>query len=168
MKNTILSIAMFLLASVSIAQSKTIAEFEKDKGFTKKLFIYESYIRMLNMNDNPDYFKLVEDIEYIKVIRTGSESDKAQYRTLQSSIQKENFEEVFAVEDKDKGFASIYLLEEEGEKSQWIAFLFSKGSTYALEMNGNLNLEYMKGLSSLNYEMLDKYIEDNSFGGDWD
>lgn len=169
MKKLTLCFAVLLMCIGTMAQSKTIAEFEKDKGFGKKLFLYESYIRMLNLNENPDYYKLVKDVEYIKVVRAESEVDvaKKEYRNLQSSIQKEGYEEVFMAEDKE-GMASIYLYEEEGEKTQWIVFMQKEEMTVALVLHGSLNLEYMKGLSSLNHEMLENYINDKGFDTDWD
>ncbi len=170
MRKIILLFSFLGLVSVSFSQSDFIEELEKNAKLGDKLYFYESYIRALNMDGNPDFYKLVQDVEYIKVIRSQYEGDKAieDYRSLQKSILDEGFEEVMSFEDKVKGRASIYLFEKENQKSQWVAFVNKDGRTAALVMNGNLNLEYMKGISALNQEMLENYINETNFGGDWD
>ncbi|MEM7162113.1 MAG: hypothetical protein AAF487_06675 [Bacteroidota bacterium] len=164
----LIAVAM-LFALNAGAQSKTIEGLEKNDEEGRKVFFYESYIRMLNLNDDPNYYKLVEDIEFIKGFLSSKEGDsaKSQYRELQASIVKEGFEEVFMAEDK-KGFATIYLREIDGEE-EWVALLFGQGSTAALEMKGSLNLKYLNGLDALNQDMLESYLKDKSFTpDDWD
>jgi hypothetical protein len=160
----ILSVAMFVsIALTSFSQSVTVTDFEKkneESGYN--LYMYQSVIRMLNKDDNEDFNMLIKDLDFIKVIITDStdSSAKNEYLNLSASIIEEGYEELFMIDNKDMK-ASIYERSGKDDSAEFVAFVYSNDfhRTGALQMNGELDLKYVKGLESLDFKKLKELAE---------
>ncbi len=143
-----------LSCTAMMAQSRTIAEFEKENhGWN--LHLYQSMIRLLNKDADNDFNELIKDLESVQVLVTDSASKISlqSYKALATSIASEGYEVMLDIDNKDVK-ASIYQLETRGGKVSWVAFAYSveMGRTFAFEMNGELNMKYLDAFKSIDLD----------------
>ena len=146
------------LALTTFGQSKTVSDFEENAdGY--KLFLYQSYIRLLNQDKNPDFNRLIQDLDHIRFVSTDSvgEGAKQTFKRLDSGIRGEGFEEVMSF-DNPNYKCHVYELKSRSGKSNWVATLFMEGRAGLLEMKGSLKLKYLEALSSLNMDRLKEIL----------
>jgi len=158
MKKVIITIMLVLASMAAFGQSNTVLEFEKNaKGM--KLFMYQSVIRMLNRDKNPDFNMLIRDLDHLRFVMTDSvgESSANIFKKLDSGIRAEGFEEIMAVDNKDYK-CHVFEMESDGGESTWVAAIFLEGRAGVIEMQGSLDLKYLKALSSLNMEKLNTML----------
>lgn len=145
----------FLAMAVSLAtfgQSKSVVEFE-EKSEGSKLFLYQSVLRVMNKDKNPDFNMLIRNLDHLRFVSSGAEdkNPKQTFLKLDKGVQAEGFEEIMSFDDADRK-CHVYELESNGGQSTWVVTLFSDGIAGALEMKGSLDLKYIKAISSLNME----------------
>ena len=86
MKKLIILATAILFVLTSFGQSKTVAAFEEEAdGY--KLFLYQSVIRMLNKDKNPDFNMLIRDLDHLRFVSADS-SGKGAINTVQSTGQR--------------------------------------------------------------------------------
>ena len=145
---------MLLFASVTFAQSSTVANFEKEsKGY--KAFLYQSVIRVLNKDQNPDFNKLIKDLDHVKLVLSEYRNEKAldMFKVVDKGVKSEGYEMVMSFDNKDYKCNAYEMVSSKG-KSTWVATFFTEGRAGVLEMKGMLDLKYFEALSSLNYDEL--------------
>lgn len=165
-------ISIFFLATVislsSFGQSKSVAEFE-EKSEGSKLFLYQSVLRVMNKDKNPDFNMLIRNLDHLRFVSSGSEDQtpKQTFLKLDKGVQGEGFEEIMSFDDSERK-CRVYELESSGGQSTWVVTLYSDGIAGALEMKGSLDLKYLKAISSLNMDEMkellpldDKQVEKN-------
>ena len=158
MKKILLALVFCLaLGSTSLfAQSKTAEKFEKSsEGY--KLFLYQSMIRMLNKDQNPEFNMLIKDLDHLRVVTTkeGAENEADVFADLDSGVQSEGFEALMSFDQKDY---KCHLYEKEGRKGKttWIATFMADGRSGIMEMKGMLNLKYINAFSSLDLDKIEE------------
>ena len=153
MKKYLLIGLLFFVTFSFFGQSATIQNFEKENKDGYNLFFYQSVLRMLNKDENPDFNKLIRNLEYVKLIISDSTgvAAKSQYVNLNSSIVGEGFEEIVMLDNKEYK-ATVFQKEMNEEQSEWVAFLHTIGRTVAFEMKGNLDVKYLNAFNSLDAE----------------
>lgn len=154
MKKIIITVSLLILALGAWAQSKTVANFEKQTD-GMKVFMYQSVIRMLNSDKNPDFNRLIADLDHLRMVLSEpiEEGLIDQFRLLEKGIQSEGYTEIMAFDSKENR-CHVYELETSNGKSLWVATVMTEGRVGVLEMKGTLNLTYLDALSSLNIERL--------------
>lgn len=149
---------MLCIFSMTFAQSKTVNEFsENTTGY--KAFLYQSVIRVMNKDQNPDFNMLIRDLDHIKIAlseHTGADA-KQTFLTIDKGVQSEGFEMIMSFNNKDYK-CNAYELESRNGKSTWVTTFMTEGYAGAMEMKGMLDLKYIESLSSLNYEQLESMI----------
>ncbi|MEZ4851168.1 MAG: DUF4252 domain-containing protein [Bacteroidia bacterium] len=155
-KLAILSLVL-LFGLMTFGQSSTVADFEKNtEGY--KLFLYQSVIRVLNKDKNPDFNMLIRNLDHLKFVSTPEKEDdpKSVFLKLDKGVQNEGFVEIMSYDDAD---SKCHVYErEKGGKSTWVATLLMGETAAAMEMEGSLDLAYIKALSSLNMERLEEML----------
>lgn len=151
----------FLAVGVSLAafgQSKTVVEFE-EKSEGSKLFLYQSVLRVMNKDKNPDFNMLIRNLDHLRFVSSGSEDQNPRqtFMTLDKGVRAEGFEEIMSFDDVDRK-CHVFELESSGGQSTWVVTLFSDGIAGALEMKGSLDLKYIKAISSLNMEEMQELL----------
>ena len=142
----------------TFAQSKTVADFEADaKGY--KLFLYQSVLRILNKDKNPDFNMLIRDLDHMRIATTDSVGEAAMdiFQKLDQGVKTEGFEEVITFDNKDQ-ICHVYLWESGKGKTSWVATFFMNGTAGVFEMKGSLNLKYLDALASLNTSKMQDLI----------
>ena len=154
----ILFLGLFCLGNI-FAQSETVAEFQKDaNGY--KAYLYQSVLRMLNKDKNPDFNRLIRDLDHLRLATTDSIGDAAQdvLKKLDAGVIAEGFEEMVTYESKES-VLHLYELESGRGKSSWIATFITDGMAGVFEMKGSLNLKYLNAFESLNTERLQEFVD---------
>jgi len=152
---TLLLAFLLLLASNTLsAQSKAISQFEEQvDGYN--LFLYQSLIRVLNQDKNEDFNMLIKDLDHLKFLMTdsiGSES-RTLYTELMTGLEEEGYEELMNFDNKDYK-ATVFSSDSGKSGSSWVV-IFNMGEMSGLfEMMGEINMEYMHAMSSIDYNKL--------------
>jgi hypothetical protein len=157
MNRILISFSLVLLAALpSFGQSKTVADFSKTAE-GHNVYLYQSLIRVMNKDANPDFNSLIKDLDHFRLLTTDSvgASAKAVFDRLDQGVQQEGFEEILAFNNPDYR-CHLYELEDSNGKTTWVATLFSQGMAGILEMKGSLDMRYLHAFSSLNTDHLEK------------
>lgn len=100
MKWSLFFIMFSLFCIKGFSQSTTVRSTIDQISRWKVYFLYPSTIRMINVDQNPEFYDLVSDIENIKVIKLNQEEmEKYKINTsdLLKRIKEESFEEVMSL-----------------------------------------------------------------------
>ncbi len=158
---------LFLLTVYMSAQSKVVKNFEENaNGY--KAFAYQSVLRMLNQDQNPEFNKLIRNLDHIRLVTTDSTGVLAlkSFKQLDKGIRGEGFEELLTFNNKEYK-CHVYELSSKNKKTTWVATFYAQGRAGLLEMVGSLDMKYISALSSLSMDQLQELIPDAA-GMDWD
>jgi hypothetical protein len=160
MKNLLAIILTVFIAFNAQAQSPTVKTFsENAEGYN--LYLYQSMIRMLNKDHNPDFNMLIRNLDHMRFITTSSgsnaETAKQVFKELDDGYLSEGFEPIMSIDNKDY-ICHVYETETKDSKSHWVATMFGEGMAGVLEMQGFLDLKYLDAMSSLNMERLGQML----------
>lgn len=155
-----LIVAVAITAS-AFGQSATIDKFDAEqKENGNRLFLYQSMIRVLNKDKNPDFNRLIRDLDYIKLILTPSMESGARegYADLKEGLEGEGYNELMTVDGKDYKY---YIVEKEVKGvSNWVSIVFFENRFGLLEMNGTLDPKYFSAFNSLDESALTSIMRD--------
>lgn len=150
--------SIFMVAMVislaSFSQSRTVQNFvETADGYN--IYLYQSLIRVLNQDANPDFNMLIKDLDHLRFLTTDSvgTSAKSTFSELDTGIQSEGYESIMSFDNKDYK-CHIYELEDNGGQSSWVATLFMEGRAGLIEMRGSVDMKYLHAFSSLDMDKL--------------
>ncbi|MEL6592696.1 MAG: DUF4252 domain-containing protein [Bacteroidota bacterium] len=152
-------IALALMMSISaFGQSKTIKQFEKDTdGY--KLFLYQSVIRMLNKDKNPDFNMLIRNVDHLRFVSSEASGAEAMatFKLIDQGVREEGFGELMSF-DNANNRCRVYERESKGGQSTWVITLYMEGVAAAMEMKGSLDLKYIDALASLNMDRVGEML----------
>ncbi len=177
MKKLLIYLCLLLPSAGIIAQSATVLEFsENANGYN--LYLYQSVIRMLNKDKNPDFNMLIRNLDHLRFVTTPLGGDvteaKSTLKGLDQGVESEGFENIMSV-DNPNYVVHLYL-SEQSNKSLWIATFLMDGIAGAMEMKGDLDTKYLHAFNSLNIERLqqmlplgeDGELKEADYNEDWD
>lgn len=157
MKKYALSIlAFFTLSLTGFAQINAVETFLVENDNLHKFFIYQSTLRMLNDGQNPDFNKLIKGIRKINlyVAEESAQVSASSYQHMIRDLSAEQFETLVSAK-KDQML--INLMSKETGNSAYYVLAVTEGDDFALlEMDGELDLRYLKALENLNFTELRK------------
>ena len=162
MKKFILILASIIFISATgFAQSKTVSTLEETtNGY--KLYLYQSLIRVMNKDKDPDFNMLIRNLDHLKVVTSDvkeREAQKAEFKRLDKSVKAEGFEVIMSVDNKDY---KCHLM----EKTSWrgnptyVASFLSDEYVGVLEMKGYIDLNYINALQSIDVDKLKELAPD--------
>ena len=133
---------LFLLASplFSIAQSKVMKELSDEYSDGFVLMFYHSTLNMLNIDDDPDFARMVQDIEKIKLLRLNKEVDnftKTSLSNLKESLSDRGFEELMIVKNKDMDIG-VYINEDDGDVEGFFLLMDEEDEFIAIDVLGSM------------------------------
>jgi hypothetical protein len=160
-----------LMAIMSIAtvfgQSKVAKEFEK-KATGYKFFAYQSVLRILNQDKDPDFNKLIRNLDHLRIVTTDSVGvgGLSTFFELDKNIQNEGFEEIMSFDNKDYK-CRVFEQSKRSKNSTWLAVFYAQGRAGIIEMVGSLDLKYMSAFSKINMDRV-KELAGDTATLDWD
>jgi hypothetical protein len=158
-------ITLFFTAFTSTdAQIKPVEKFLRENKDLQKYFIYQSTLRMLNDTGDPDFNKLIKGIRKINVYisEESSELAKGSYQRLIRELGDAQFETL--VSAKQSQMVLNLMSRESGNEAYYILAAHEGNNFALLEMDGKLDLRYLKSLDNVNFLKLRKILgkEENS------
>ncbi|WPP52325.1 DUF4252 domain-containing protein [Catalinimonas niigatensis] len=132
----ITAFALLLFCFEINAQSKTVARFlEKHKPSTS-FYFYPSTLRMINRENNPDYQRLVRNIEKLSFLtfeKKNANLSSSDFQNLKKQLASEKFEELFTMNDQKN---HIYVYVQGDDPEAYISVVESDSSLMLFDMQG--------------------------------
>lgn len=104
------------------------------------LMFYHSSLNMLNIDDDPEFARMISDIEKIKVLRINKEEDNFDSEAigvLKKDLTDRDFEELMTVKSKDYDIG-IYI-HEDGDDVEGFFLLMDEDETFmAIDVLGSM------------------------------
>ena len=93
----LLTLILLLNLTVLLAQSETVADFREQHATRQDFFLYPSTLRMVNLDKNPDLYKLVHDVDKLQILLFDRPSvDRSAVQQLRQGIRGEDYEELIS------------------------------------------------------------------------
>jgi len=135
-----------LLVSCHVEKDpKVLEQHLADNPEVKKKYIYQSLLRLANVNKDPDFDKLIRDVRKITIYMPPSEDTTYQVTGLRSVMRTQGYEELVDFRSADSERISLWV-NESFAKPHYLAMLDTPDDDFILEIDGQLNLEYLSAL----------------------
>jgi hypothetical protein len=130
-----------------------IAQHEKKYPEIRKKYVYQSLIRLANVKHDPDFEKLIKDVEKIILYLPPKEDSTYQIKDLRSGMRSGGYEELVDVRTADAQRISLWV-KENGSKQHYLALVDSEAEDLVLEIDGQIHLEYLSSINMADQESL--------------
>lgn len=138
--------------------SPTIARHEKQYPAINKKYVYQSLIRLANVKKDPDFEKLIKDVDKIILYLPPDGDTTYQVSDLRSGMSGDGYETLVDVRTADAQRISLWVKEADA-KSHYIAILDAADQDVILEIDGQINLEYLSALNMADQKSLMQFLE---------
>ena len=118
-----------------------------------KKYIYKSVLRLANIKDDPDYNKLIKDVNKITIYSPPSSDSTYQLKELRGAIRNGGYEELMDVRTANKERINLWV-NETLPKPHYVGLFESSGDEYIFEIDGQINLEYVSALDVIDQNSL--------------
>ena len=158
----ILWVFMLLVLMITACEHDQSAKiFEKHlaeyPGIGKK-YIYQSVLRLANMNNDPDYDKLIRDITKITIYAPPSNDSTYQIKGVRDAIRNGGYEELMDVRTANRDRINLFVNESLPEP-HYIGLFDTESGDYIFEIDGNINLEYLSALDMVDQNSLRELLK---------
>jgi hypothetical protein len=133
-------IILLLLPGLVQAQSKVMRELADDYPDAFVLMIYHSSLNMLNIDDNPDFARMIHDIDRIKVLRLDKKEDdftKTALSSLKETLDDRGFEELMIIKSKEYDIG-VYIHEDGDEIEGYFLIMDEEENFTAIDVLGSM------------------------------
>lgn len=124
----------------------------------KKKYVYQSLIRLANVKNDPDFEKLIKDVDKIVLYFPPPEDSTYQLKTLRTEMPADGYETLVDVRTADTTRISLWVKESDAT-SHYIALMDTEKDDLILEIDGQLNLEYLSAIKLADQKSLMKLIQ---------
>ena len=132
-----------LFGHFSHAQSSLITDLKADNLTNMSLYFYPSTLRMVNLDNNEEFNKLIQDIEKMIFYKMNGKFETIDMYNLVSALQAEDeFEEYMVMDGPDKKF---YLLGKE-DPTETIGIALLENERFVFDIAGSLALNQLPKL----------------------
>lgn len=133
-------ILLLILPGLVQGQSKVMRDLADDFPDAFVLMIYHSSLNMLNIDDDPDFARMIYDIEKIKVLRVDKEEDDFTSEALSSlkkALNTRGFEELMIIKSKDYDIG-VYINEDDGDIEGYFLLMDEDKNFTAIDVLGSM------------------------------
>lgn len=138
--------------------SPTLERHEKKYPDLEKKYVYQSLIRLANVKKDPDFEKLIKDVEKIILYFPPDGDSTYQIKELKEGMRTDGYETLVDVRTADEQRISLWV-KESGKQAHYIALLDTSDDDIILEIDGQLNLEYLSAINMADQESLRNLIQ---------
>lgn len=147
----ILVVLLFLFLSGSYAcrlekESEVLKEHLEAYPDIRKKYLYQSVIRLANVRDDPDFNKLIRDVNKVTIYMPPREDSTYQIKEVKSGMRSGAYEELMSVRTANGDQVSLWV-NETLSKPHYMALLDTPGDDYIIEIDGQLDLEYISAIN---------------------
>jgi hypothetical protein len=122
------------------AQSKVMRDLADDYPDAFVLMIYHSSLNMLNIDDNPDFARMIHDIDRIKVLRIDKNEDNftnTSMSSLKETLADRGFEELMIIKSKEYDIG-VYIHEDDDEIEGYFLIMNEDENFTAIDVLGSM------------------------------
>ena len=139
--------------------SSVLEQHEAKYPDIKKKYVYQSLIRLANVNQDPNFELLIKDIRKIVLYMPPSEDSTYQIKSIRTGLEEEGYELLVEGRTSDQTKMSLWV-KENGPRSHYIALMdSSEGDDMILEVDGQINIEYLMALELADQDALKGLID---------
>lgn len=139
----LLIFGLMMMGQTAFAQSTTITDLKKDKLTNMGLYFYPSTLRMVNLDNNEEFNRLIQDIEKLIFFKMNAKFESIDMYNLVTQLQsEEQFEEYVVVDGPTKKF---YLLGRE-KPTETVGIALLDNEHYVFDVAGSLELKELPKL----------------------
>jgi Domain of unknown function (DUF4252) len=142
----LMSFSFVLTACRKEISSDVLAKHEKAYPELRKKYVYQSLIRLANIKHDPDFEKLIKDVRKITLYMPPSEDSTYQIKDLRTGMRGDGYEELVDVRTKDAQRISLWVRDSDA-RPHYLALLDSEKEDLILEIDGQLNLQYLSAIN---------------------
>lgn len=155
---------VYALLLVSCSREQTPVIFEKhlaDYPEIRKSYIYQSVLRLANIKHDPEFNKLIRDVNKITIYRPPVGDSTYQIKEIRTKMRSEGYEELMDVRTADKDRVSLWL-NESLASPHFVGLLDTSGDDYIFEIDGELDLEYISSVNVIDQKTLRDLLNSGS------
>lgn len=129
----------------------------------RSFYLYQSVLRIANINQNPKINKLIKDLDRVDVHIFKGEDPKADMLSIRKQLRKDGYEDLISTRMADQGRINLKT-KNTGNKEKFALVGNANGRYLYVELQGHLNLEYLGEIGSVDWSKLTEQIGNNNFG----
>ena len=152
-----------LLPRQTWAQQQAIKDLQRHHPASSVYFFYPSTLRMLNVDRNPDYYRLIRDVNLVVAVALEGPSPalrRAAVEKTKKAIDQAAYQNLFGFRQVDNQ-GSLFLREADGQPAEMFGFLETKEQYLVAYVDGYLDgpalLSLLKG--GFDFASLRKYAQ---------
>jgi hypothetical protein len=146
----------------SICQSTAIQSFVEEHGEGRKFFVYQSVLRVLNLDGNEDFNQLIKNVRRIVIHQPDLQIDSINNKMflideLVQDLYEENFEEL--IQAKEENMRLSLLSRGAIEDAEFVLIMRESHRAFIAEVEGSLNMAYIGALANAKINELTDYLK---------
>jgi Domain of unknown function (DUF4252) len=154
----LLSIWLLLAGCQKEETASALAQHEKKYPDINKKYVYQSLIRLANVKRDPDFEKLIKDVNKVVIYMAPAGDSTYQIKDLRTSMTADGYETLVDVRTADAQRISLWVKGEDAN-ARFIALMDAADNDVILEIDGQLNLEYLSAINVADQGSLLKLLE---------
>ena len=119
---------------------------EKQYPKINKKYVYQSLIRLANTKRDPDFEKLIKDVDKVILYLPPDGDSTYQIKDLRNGLPADGYETLVDVRTADAQRISLWV-KEANAKSHYIALMDAADQDVILEIDGQINIEYLSAIN---------------------
>ena len=142
------------------AQIKAVETFIENHPNLDEYYVYQSTLRMINQEGDPDFNRLIKDIRKINIYISEGSTDVTEesYRSMLDDLFREGFEVL--IDAKYEATLINMMSKDAGSRSYYVLAVRDTDNFGLMEMDGSLDLRYLKALENMDFSKLQKIVMD--------
>lgn len=123
-----------------------LAKHEQAYPELRKKYVYQSLIRLANINRDPNFEKLIKDVRKIILYLPPSEDSTYQIKDVRSDMREGGYEELVDVRTAEAQRISLWVRDSES-RPHYLGLVDSEEEDLILEIDGQLDLQYLSAIN---------------------
>ena len=148
-----MGISLFLFSCERNHEIPALSKLEKQYPDIQKKYVYQSLIRLANVNKDPDFEKLIKDLRKVIIYLPPREDSTYQITSVRSEVRADGFEELIDIRTEDAQRISLFV-KEYPNTDRYLAFVDSDTDDVILEIDGEIHPEYLASIAKANQSSL--------------
>ena len=144
----VLSLCISCVSCGDPYSSPTIERHVKKYPDIKKKYVYQSVIRLANIKRDPAFEMLIKDVEKVILYFPPEGDSTYQIKDVKAGMGSDGYETLIDVRTAEDQRMSLWV-KESGKKAHYIALVDSEQDDLILEIDGQLNIEYLTALKGV-------------------
>jgi hypothetical protein len=146
----------------SICQSTAIQSFVEEHGEGRKFYVYQSVLRVLNLDGNEDFNQLIKNVRRIVIHQPDLQIDSLNIKMylideLVQDLFDEEFEEL--IQAKEQNMRLSLMSRGAIEDAEFVLIMRESQRAFIAEVEGSLNMAYIGALANAKMSELTDYLK---------